>query len=78
MLWNFGGRGRLQTRAEIARREHERWLNRAIRTGTPYPRIPVRLVRRGGFSGLMSSPGGSERAERWWKSALSRVDDLGG
>jgi len=78
MLWNFGGRGRLLTRGEIARREHERWLNRAIATGTPYPRIPVRLVRLGGFSGLMSRPGGPERAERWWKSALSRVDDLGG
>ncbi|MCW5775464.1 MAG: hypothetical protein KIS87_03325 [Phycisphaeraceae bacterium] len=78
MLWSFGGRGRLLTRAEIARREHERWLNRAIASGTPYPRIPTRLVRRGGFSGLMARPGGPERAARWWDAALARVDELGG
>ncbi|MCL4740629.1 MAG: hypothetical protein KJZ54_00335 [Phycisphaerales bacterium] len=78
MLWRFGGRDRLLTRAEIARREHERWLNRAIVSGTPYPRIPTRLVRRGGFSGLMARPGGPERAARWWDAALARVDELGG
>ena len=78
MQWRFRSRDRLLTRGEIARREHERWLNRAIALGVPYPRIPTRLVCRGGFSGLRSRPGGLERAAQWWYVALARVDDLGG
>jgi len=39
------------------------------------PRIPVKKVSEGGFAGLMSTPAGRYRAERWWERALEQVDD---
>jgi hypothetical protein len=56
-------------------REHSRWLSCAIRRGAAVPRIPVRRVAEGGFARLMSTPGGRQRAQRWWASALENGDE---
>jgi len=57
------------------RREHERWLNHALRS----PRllrvsIPRRRVDEGGFSRLMATRAGRAWAERWWARAFAEVD----
>ena len=57
-----------------ARLVHSQWLTHALRSGKPYPRIPVRPVITGGFSRLLSRPRGSDLARRWWEIALERVD----
>lgn len=54
---------------------HERWLDRAIRAGKRYPRIPTREVSEGGFSAVMSTPTGRGEAERWWSGLFDAVDD---
>lgn len=72
MLWN--PLRLLNDRARQYRLVHERWLTRAVRSPGRYPRIPTRRVDTGGFSALLSRPGGGELAERWWELALERVD----
>ena len=72
MLWNRRNKRDL---AEQYRRVHEAWLDRAVRTGRPDLRIPTRLVRNGGFSGLMSRSSGRHWAQVWWTTALERVDN---
>lgn len=52
---------------------HGQWLSRALRRGGDFPRIPVRAVRDGGYSSLLSTAGGRARAERWWAAALEQV-----
>jgi hypothetical protein len=59
---------------ERFRREHEAWLNAAILSGRRFPRIPLRRQDEGGFDLLRARPGGRERAERWWRLALARLD----
>lgn len=71
----FGKRRRMLT-GEVARRQHSMWLTRAFQVGREYPRIPVRAISSGGFTRLMTRPGGPALAERWWARALDRVDDL--
>lgn len=58
-------------------REHSAWLSRMLGDGRrgKVPRIPVRKVSRGGFSRLMSTPGGRYRAERWWEKTLEKIKD---
>jgi hypothetical protein len=75
MRWRFLGRDDLSPLAEKYRREHEAWLNRALASGHPYPRIPLKRVDRGGFSGLLARPSGRALADLWWIAALDRVDD---
>lgn len=74
MIWTFwGARDRVEA-GELARREHARWLTAALRSGRAFPRIPVRRVDHGGYSFLARRAGGVERAQRWWRLALERVD----
>ena len=72
----FGEQARLDAGRRMIR-EHSAWLTHMLgrRTTTSIPRIPVRKVSEGGFSGLMSTPGGRFRAERWWERTLRRVGD---
>lgn len=61
-------------------REHSSWLSRMLGLagrgkGPQPPRIPVRKVSEGGFSRLMSTPGGRYRAERWWERTLEKLKD---
>jgi len=75
MMWNFfRGRNRLDQAAARMRAEHEWFLNRAMTLSLPYPRIPTRPVRDGGFSAMMARPDGRPRADRWWEIALDRVE----
>lgn len=61
--------------ASLCRRTHELWLERVLTGRHPEPpRIPVRKVSEGGFSRMLERPGGRERADRWWASALDRVE----
>lgn len=60
---------------EAFRRQHSRWLTRAIQEERRYPRIPVRPVHEGGFDRLCATPAGREIARRWWEHALDLVDD---
>lgn len=64
------------THAQAARRTHSRWLTRAFTARREYPRIPVRSAAAGGYSRLMSRPGGPAIAERWWAQAMLRVDPI--
>ncbi len=65
----------LLTPGEKMRRAHERWLSRALRGPEgALARIPVRRVDEGGFSLLLSVPGGRERAEQWWMDAFAAMD----
>lgn len=72
MIWNMTKLG--DETARLLRREHERWLNRAIKAPGHYPTIPTRRADDGGFSGLLARPGGARLAELWWRRALDRVD----
>ena len=65
----------MPSRAELMRLAHERWLDRAIRSGKRYPTIPTRAVRDGGFSAVMGTPEGREDAARWWSGVLEVVDE---
>lgn len=64
----------LLTAGEKARRQHQSWLNRAMRRDTRTLRIPVRRMELGGFSALRSAPGGMQWAEQWWTEAMTRAD----
>lgn len=75
MLWRWFSRRDPRFASKRFRQEHSRWLTNAMLSGRAYPRIPTRLVSKGGFSGMMSRPGGSETAQRWWDAAFERVDD---
>ena len=75
MRWRLFGRDDVPSLGESYRLVHEAWLTRAMRSGRPYPRIPLRKVEAGGFSGLMKRPGGRALADTWWTAALDRVDD---
>jgi hypothetical protein len=37
----------------------------------------VRRVDEGGFSAMLSAPGGRERAEQWWMDAFAALDGAG-
>jgi hypothetical protein len=76
MVWGLLSRRRMIVTSEVMRRTHSRWLTRAFASGREYPRIPVRAVSAGGFTRLMTRPGGPMLAERWWSCALERVDDV--
>lgn len=83
MFRRLFGRDDLPSMAETYRRGHGAWLTRALdrgvargpESGHRYPRIPLRKVDDGGFSGLVAKPGGRLLAEMWWTAALDRVDD---
>lgn len=74
MFWRGFGFGDALSPSQLMRRVHELWLDRALRSGKRYPRIPLRRVDRGGYDPLRTRPGGRDRAERWWTLALERVD----
>jgi len=61
-------------RGAIARNIHSRWLTKAMRSGSRTPRIPTRMVSRGGFDAEMSNQRGRKWAEEWWNDVLSRPD----
>ena len=78
MRWAFWRKRDWRTLGQRYAAEHSAWLTRAMKAhagspGAP-PRIPVRKVSDGGFSGMMSRPGGAERASQWWGAAFDRVD----
>jgi hypothetical protein len=62
--------------SEKARRQHENWLNRALRRDSRALRIPTRRVDRGGFGATMSSTEGVIWAEEWWNAAIARAERL--
>lgn len=74
MLWNWFNRHDSRFASERFCQEHSRWLTHAMLSGNQYPRIPTRLVARGGFDTMMTRPRGPARAEQWWDGALERVD----
>jgi hypothetical protein len=74
-MWRFFRSGDLPPLAEAYRRVHEAWLTRAVRSGRTYPRIPLKRVDQGGFDGMVKTPRGRAMADRWWMTALERVDD---
>jgi hypothetical protein len=74
MHWRFWEHDDGMDEGEKACLVHSRWLSQALGSGKPYPRIPVRPVITGGFSRLMTKPGGARLAELWWEAALSRID----
>ena len=77
MRWNlFSGAVPLDP-AEVARQLHSRWLSRAITSKKAYPRIPVRPVSEGGFSGLTQTEEGRAANDAWWEATLEMVDDAG-
>lgn len=77
MIFQFIQGCDLVVRSAIARHIHSRWLSKALTRGSKLPRIPTRLVSRGGFDSEMSTKQGREWAADWWKQTLTR-DDLGG
>jgi len=62
------------TVGEAARHLHSRWLTEALASRREYPRIPVRRVEHGGFSGLLGRANGRNLAGQWWERALDRID----
>jgi hypothetical protein len=79
MFRRIRARGDPSSRAEQFRLVHEHWLNRAIASSSPIPRIPVKKVDengRGGFDRLRARPGGLRLAERWWSLAIAIADGL--
>lgn len=59
-----------------ARLLHGSWLSQAMSGHLAgIPRIPVKRVSEGGFSGLMRTIEGRAWAERWWDSAWAYFDD---
>lgn len=59
---------------ERARWVHEAWLTRAMESGLPLARIPVRPVADGGFSTLLANPAGRDWANAWWLLTLERTE----
>jgi hypothetical protein len=74
MQWRFWEHGDSMDEGEKACLVHSHWLSQALNSNKSYPRIPVRPVVTGGFSRLLSKPGGPRLAELWWEAALSRID----
>lgn len=62
------------TPSERAVRELEDWLNRALaQPDGAYPRIPLRLVSRGGWR-TSERPEERAIAEAWWTSAFAAFE----
>jgi hypothetical protein len=74
MQWRFWQHDDSMDEGEKACLLHSQWLSQAVSSNKSYPRIPIRPVITGGFSGLMNKPRGPTLAERWWEAALERVD----
>lgn len=72
MFWRFFNDD--ESRGALFRRMHERWLTRALKSPSKYPRIPIRRVDEGGFDHVRSQPQARARADQWWGLALERVD----
>ena len=75
MIFQFIPGYNLVIRSAIARHMHSHWLSKALKRGARLPRIPTRLVSRGGFEREMSTRQGRDWAADWWEQTLSR-DDL--
>lgn len=75
MDWRFWKNNSGMDEGAKARRAHSLWLTQAVESQRDYPRIPVRPVVTGGFSRLLDRANGSHLADRWWTTALTRVDD---
>ena len=65
----------VETLSEKFRREHSEFLTFALWSKLPFPRIPVRSVKDGGFDELLRRQRGREVTERWWRRALRLVWD---
>ncbi|MEM9166435.1 MAG: hypothetical protein AAGB48_05360 [Planctomycetota bacterium] len=74
-MWTFWNSSKRHSHAERARRAHEAWLDRAVRTGRQHPRIPTREVRLGGFFAMMQSREGRAHARQWWEHSLQPGSD---
>lgn len=60
---------------EAMRRQHERWLSRALASpALAKLRIPRRRVDEGGFGRLVRTRAGRAWAERWWDRAFAEAD----
>lgn len=77
MRWNWSRIRDVEDIAARWRAEHSAWLTAALerekREKYAWPRIPLRRVDEGGFSGLTATPRGRVVCERWWRRALKAV-----
>jgi hypothetical protein len=73
----FRRQGPIEPLAEVIRRAHERWLDRAVAQCLPYPRIPRRRVDAGGYDAFLAAAGGRALADAWWARAFEIVDHVG-
>ncbi len=55
--------------------ETNRFLNWALSEGADVPRIPTRLVDRGGFGDIMRMRGARHLAARWWAKVIEILPD---
>lgn len=69
-MWNPFARKNIVDRGEVYRRTHEVWLNHALRTGKPHPRIPKREAHLGGFDPILRTAGGKLWARQWWNDTF--------
>lgn len=54
--------------------ETNAFLSWALSEDRRLPRIPTRLVSKGGFSEMMKAPGARGLARHWWGKALSMLE----
>ena len=55
--------------------ETSAFLTWALSQDRGLPRIPTRLVSKGGFAGFIKHPGAKALVYRWWGKALSLLPD---
>lgn len=56
--------------------ETNAWLNWALQTDYPLPRIPRRRVDEGGFSSLLGVPAARAAFDRWWGKTLDALERI--
>ncbi len=52
------------------------FLTWALGAGVELPKIPRRRVESGGFTQLLRAPGARAAVERWWATAIEKIDQL--
>jgi len=73
-MWNPMANMTMLDHGRLARKAHERWLTKALRTGRPSTRIPTRQTKLGGFDHILLTPGGREWADKWWADSFNSPD----
>ncbi len=56
--------------------ETNAWLNWALQTDHPLPRIPRRRVDEGGFSAMLRVPAARAAFDRWWSKTLDALERI--